>query len=114
MVLVPVAIVSSLLTVQLMRWKATGWADPSVTPTATPEDVPVPTITPEPTPTTRPEATPSPAIVPDEASKAREASAWYERGLRAAGLAEQLRCFNEAILLNPDYTRAYINRGRRP
>jgi hypothetical protein len=39
MVLVPVAIVSSLLTVQLMRWKATGWADPSATPTATSEDV---------------------------------------------------------------------------
>ena len=36
---------------------------------------------------------------------------WCERGFIATDTNEKLRCYNEAIRLNPDYVYAYVNRG---
>jgi tetratricopeptide (TPR) repeat protein len=45
--------------------------------------------------------------------RAEELSAqkWFERGVAATDLDEQLRSYAEAIRLNPDYQQAYYNRG---
>jgi tetratricopeptide (TPR) repeat protein len=39
------------------------------------------------------------------------AQQWVERGLAAADTDEQLRFYSEAILLKPDYSEAFNNRG---
>jgi tetratricopeptide (TPR) repeat protein len=50
----------------------------------------------------------SAAEVPENALTAQE---WYEQGFNATDPDEQLRCYSEAIRLNPDYAFAYNNRG---
>jgi tetratricopeptide (TPR) repeat protein len=39
------------------------------------------------------------------------AQEWFERGFKAAGPDEGVRCYTEAIRLQPDYAAAYNNRG---
>jgi tetratricopeptide (TPR) repeat protein len=36
---------------------------------------------------------------------------WFERGIRAADLEDQIRCYSEAIHLDPEYAAAFNNRG---
>src|SRR3984957_8683003 len=49
----------------------------------------------------------APAVREDELT----AQQWFERGLAAAEVDEQLRFYTEAIRLKPDYVAAYNNRG---
>ncbi len=49
----------------------------------------------------------APAVLEEELT----AQQWFERGLAAADLDEQLRLYTEAIQLKPDYAKAYVNRG---
>src|SRR5262249_1718864 len=53
------------------------------------------------------------AAIAAPAVKEKELTAteWFERGFNAADLDEQIRCYSEAIRLNPDYGRAFNNRG---
>ena len=52
-------------------------------------------------------ATAAPAVKEKELS----AQEWFERGFKAVGPDEQIRCYTEAIRLKPDYADAYYNRG---
>src|ERR1035441_3210365 len=49
----------------------------------------------------------APAVEEEELT----AQQWFERGLAAAAIDEQLRFYSEAIRLKPDYADAFVNRG---
>jgi tetratricopeptide (TPR) repeat protein len=49
----------------------------------------------------------APAVQEEELT----AQQWFERGFAAADNDEKLRCYSEAIRLEPDYPRAFNNRG---
>ena len=49
----------------------------------------------------------APAVQEEELT----AQQWFERGLAAAAIDEQLRFYSEAIRLKPDYAAAFNNRG---
>jgi Tfp pilus assembly protein PilF len=51
------------------------------------------------------------AAAPSVTEEELTAQQWFERGLNAADPDEELRCYNEAIRLQPDYAEAFINRG---
>ncbi len=39
------------------------------------------------------------------------AQEWFEKGFKSTDAEEKIRCYTEAIHLNPDYSEAYNNRG---
>jgi hypothetical protein len=49
----------------------------------------------------------APSVQEDELT----AQQWFERGFAAGDIDEQLRFYNEAIRLKPDYASAFYNRG---
>lgn len=53
------------------------------------------------------EADAAPAVTEQELT----AEEWFEHGLKAEDPGEQIRCYTEAIRLNPQYAAAYNNRG---
>jgi tetratricopeptide (TPR) repeat protein len=51
------------------------------------------------------------AAAPAVKVTALTAQEWFERGLEADGLDEKLRCYTQAILLNPEDEASFNNRG---
>jgi len=48
---------------------------------------------------------------PDIDERQLTAAEWFERGYQSEDLDEQIRCYNEALRLNPQFAEAYNNRG---
>ena len=51
------------------------------------------------------------AAAPEVSEDELEAQKWFERGYGATDFNEQIRCYTEAIRLDPDLAAAYYNRG---
>ncbi len=51
------------------------------------------------------------AAAPPVTDRALTAEVWFERGIQASDLDEQIRCYTETLRLQPDLAGAYNNRG---
>lgn len=51
------------------------------------------------------------AAAPPVTDRALTAEVWFERGIQASDLNEQIRCYTEALRLKPDDAQVYYNRG---